>query len=98
MVCQPAQVLNTEPGKQKRHKLLLLYLLLLLFMTMGLPGDSVVKNPPANVGDAGSVAGSERFLEEGNSNPLQYSCLGNPMDRGAWWAIGHRITKKSGTT
>ena len=47
MVCQPAQVLNTEPGKQKCHKLLLLYLLLLLFMTMGLPGDSVVKNMPA---------------------------------------------------
>ena len=46
-MCQPAQVLNTEPGKQKHHKLLLLYLLLFLFRTTGLPGDSVVKNMPA---------------------------------------------------
>ena len=46
-MCQPVQVLNTEPGKQKHHKLLLLYLLLLLFMTAGLPGDLAVKNMPA---------------------------------------------------
>ena len=56
----------------------------------------VVKNPPANAGDrreAGSVPGSGRSPGGGNGNPLQYSCLENPMDRGAWWAIVHSITK-----
>ena len=56
--------------------------------TRGFPGDSVVKNLPANVGDTGdwgSIPGSGRPPEEGNGNSLQYSCLGNPMDRGAWW-------------
>ena len=48
------------------------------------PGGSVVKNPPANSGDVGSVPGSGRSPGEGNGNPLQYSCLRNPMDRGAW--------------
>ena len=52
---------------------------------VGFPGGSVVKNPPANAGDAGSVPDSG--ISPGkNGNPLQYSCLGNPMDRGAWWA------------
>ena len=51
----------------------------------GFPGGSVVKNPPASLGDAGSIPRSERSLGEGNSNPFQLSCLGNPMDRGAWW-------------
>ena len=52
---------------------------------MGFPGGSVVKNPPANAGDArdaGSIPGSERSPGVGNGNPLQYSCLENPMDRG----------------
>ena len=49
---------------------------------LGFPGGSVVKNPPANVGDAGLIPVSGRFPGEGNGNPLQYSCLGNPMDRG----------------
>ena len=56
----------------------------------------VVKNPPANAGDrreAGSVPGSGRSPGGGHDNPLQYSCLENPMDRGAWWAIVHSITK-----
>ena len=51
-----------------------------------------VKNLPANAGgirDVGSVPGSGRFPEEGHGNPLQYSCLENPTDRGAWWAIVH---------
>ena len=59
--------------------------------TLGFPGDSVVKNPLANAGDAGSIPGSGKFPREGNGNPLQYSCLENPMDRGAWWATVHRI-------
>ena len=49
----------------------------------GFLGGSVVKNPPANAGDAGLIPGSGRSPGEGNGNPLQYSCLGNPMDRGA---------------
>ena len=56
----------------------------------------MVKNSPANpgdVGDAGSIPGLGRSPREGNGNPLQYSCLRNPMDRGAWWAIVHGITR-----
>ena len=56
----------------------------------------MVKNPPANAGDlrdAGSISGLRRSPEEGNGNPLEYSYLENPMDRGAWWATVHRVTK-----
>ena len=58
----------------------------LVMIKWGFPGDSVVKNAPASAGDSGLVPGSGRSPEELNSNPLQYSWLGNPMDRGAWWA------------
>ena len=57
------------------------------------PGGSVVKNPPAIAKDTGSIPGLGRFPGEGNSNPLQYSCLGNAMDRGAWQATVHEATK-----
>ena len=59
----------------------------------------MVKNPPANEGDArdirdpGSILGSGRSPGGGHGNPLQYSCLDNPIDRGAWQAIVHRIAK-----
>ena len=56
-------------------------------------GSSVIKNPPAKAEDAGLIPGSRRSPGEGNGNPLQYSCLGNPMDRGAWWAIVHGVTR-----
>ena len=62
----------------------------------GFSGGSVVKNPPAiqgAAGDAGLIPGSGRFLGGGHGNPLQYSCLENPMDRGAWWATFHGVTK-----
>ena len=49
----------------------------------------LVKNPPANMGDLGSIPGLRRFLGEGNGNPLQYSFLENPMDGEAWWATVH---------
>ena len=52
----------------------------------GFPGSSAVKNLLANSGDVGLIPESERSLGEGNGNPLQYSCLENSMDRGAWWA------------
>ena len=55
----------------------------------------MVKNPPAIAGDAGSIPGSGRFPEEGIGNPLQYSCLGNPMSRGAWWTAVYGVAKKS---
>ena len=64
---------------------------------MGFPGGSVVKNPPANAGDtrdAGSVSGSGRSPAGGHGNQLQYSCLENPMDRGAWWYTVHGAVKR----
>ena len=62
------------------------------------PGDTVVKNPPATAGDAGLIPRSGRSPGEGNGNPLQCSCLGNPMDRGAWWATVRGVAKESHTT
>ena len=56
------------------------------------------QNLPANVGDAGLIPGSEISPGEENGNPLQYSCLGNPMDRRTWWATVHRVTKESNMT
>ena len=58
----------------------------------------MVKDLPADAGDAGSIPGSGRSLGEGNGNPLQYSCLGNPMSRGAWWATVHGVAKESDVT
>ena len=60
------------------------------------PGGAVVNNPPAHAGgaeDMSSITGSGRSLEEGNGNPLQYFCLGNLMDRGAWRATVHGVAK-----
>ena len=59
----------------------------------GFPGGSVVKNPPANVGDTGLIPGSGRSPGGGNGDPPQYSCLGNPMDRGALRTTGHAVAK-----
>ena len=53
----------------------------------------MIKNPPANAGDAVLIPGSGIFLGEGNGNPLQYSCLDNHLERGAWWATVHGVTK-----
>ena len=60
----------------------------------GFPGGSVVKNPPANAGDVASISGSGRSHEGGHGNPFQYSCLKNPMDKGAWWATVHGVAKE----
>ena len=59
----------------------------------GFPGGSEVKASAWNVGDLGSIPGWGRFPGEGNGNPLQYSCLENPMDGGAWWATVHRVAR-----
>jgi len=60
---------------------------------MGFPGGSGIKKSPANAGDTGSIPQSRRSPGEGNDNPLQYSCLENSMDRGAWGAAVHGVTK-----
>ena len=66
----------------------------------GVPGDSVVKNPPANAGDirdTGSIPGSGRSPKGGNDNPLQYSCLRNSMDGGTWRVTVHGVTELNTT-
>ena len=68
----------------------------IIIISQGFPGGSVVKNLPANAGgtgDAGSIPRSGRSLRGGNGNPLQYSCLENPINRGAWHATVHGVTK-----
>ena len=60
---------------------------------MDFPGDSDGKESAYNVGDLGLIPGSRRSLGEGNGNPLQYSCLENPMDTGAWWATFHEVAQ-----
>ena len=56
------------------------------------------KEYTCQAGDMGSIPGSRRFPGVGNGNTFQYSCLGNPMDSGAWWATVHGVTKESGMT
>ena len=62
-------------------------------MNMGSPGGTAVKNLPANSRNMGSIPGSGRSPGVGNGNKLQYSCLENPRDRGAWWATVLRVAK-----
>ena len=59
----------------------------------GFPGGSAVKNPPANAGDTGSTPGLGRSPGGGNGSPLQYYCLENPMDGGAWQAVVHGVAE-----
>ena len=59
----------------------------------GFPGGSVGKDSACIAGDLGSIPGSGQSPGEGIGNPLQYSCLENPMDRGAWWATVHEVAK-----
>ena len=75
---------------------------ILLWKIMGFPGGSVGKESACNSGDLGSIPASERSPGEGNGYPLQYSCLGKPMDGGAWWVtvygvvrVGHDWATKS---
>ena len=60
---------------------------------MGFPGGSEVKVSARNAGDLGSIPGLGRSPGEGNGNPLQYPCLENPMDGGAWWATVHGVAE-----
>ena len=75
---------------------LVMYLLVICILSLenkncGLPNGSDDKEFACNAGDQGSIPGSERSPGEGNGNPLQYSCLENPTDRGTWWATVHRV-------
>ena len=65
---------------------------------MGFPGGSDAKASACNVGDLGLIPGLGRSPGGGNGNPLQYSCLGNPTDRGAWWTTVHGFTMSPDTT
>ena len=62
-------------------------------MELGFPSGSVVKDSPVNAGASGSIPDLEKSPGEGNGNPLQYSCLGNPIDRGAWQGTDHEVAK-----
>ena len=65
---------------------------------MGFSDSSDGKESACDIGDQGSIPGLGRYPGEGNGNPLQYSCLGNPMDRGDWQAIVHGVAEESDTT
>ena len=69
-----------------------------VYINTGFPGGSVVKNPPANAEDMGLIRRSGRFPGEGNGNPFQYPCVGNPLDRGAWRPIVHGVSKEPDMT
>ena len=69
-----------------------------IYTLWGFPGGSDCKESACNAGDPGSIPGSGRSPGEGNDSPLQYSCLENPMDSGAWWATVHGGGKESDTT
>ena len=64
-----------------------------VYVCIGFPGDADGKESTYSVGDLGSIPGSERSLGGGHSNPLQYSCLKNPTERGAWRATVHGVPR-----
>ena len=70
---------------------------IIVIIISGFPGGSDGKESTCNAADLGSIPGSGRSPGGENDNPLQYSCLGDPMDRGAWWATVHRVAEL-GTT
>ena len=81
-LCIPSAVYRERPSLTVDH-----------CYSWGSHGGSVVKSPPANAGDSGSICGSGRSPGGGHDNPLRYSCLENPVDRGAWWSTVHGVTK-----
>ena len=83
-VLRESQILREEKGSISHNMFTLK-----VINNTGFPVGLVVKNPPANAGDVGSIPGLGRSPGEGNDNPFQYSCLGDPMDREAWWATVH---------
>ena len=69
-----------------------------MFNQVKILSGPVVKNPPANAGGTGLIPGLGRSPGEGDGNLFQYCCLGNPMDRGTWWATVHGVVKESAMT
>ena len=86
---KPLQAFPARRGHREERSLLGSGLL------SGLPYGSDCKKSACSVGDPGSISGSGRSPREGNGNPCQYSCLENPMDRGAWLATVHRVSKSN---
>ena len=85
----PSYKINDSWENNTQHKNIVNITIIIL----GFPGGSVVKNLPANAGDAGLIPGSGNSLGGGNGNPLHCSCLGNPMDRRTWWALVCGVAK-----
>ena len=86
--------MTSKTGSEKAIQLLFGYLIWEKpAVKQGFPGGSAIKNPPANAGGSSSTPRSRRSPGERNGNPLQYSCLENPLDRGAGQATGHRVRK-----
>ena len=82
-----------KPGGLQVHRVTESQTRLKQLSMRGFPGGSEVKASACNAGDLGSIPGSGRSPGEGNGNPLQYSCLENLMDGGAWWATVHGVAK-----
>ena len=82
-------MLNTSGSKWERNLKKMVYM-----HTQGFSGGSAIKNLPASAGELNYILGPGRSPGEGNGNPLQYSCLENPMDREAWWATVHGVAKE----
>ena len=86
--------LEEEGGMRKRARNILVFQSILpLWHHKGFPGGSYSKESTCNAGDPGSIPGSGRCPGGGNGNPLQYSCLENPVDEGDWQATDHKVTK-----
>ena len=95
--CQPRISEASDRSGLLRPKVLLLYYLIALITSEGFPSASADEESACSAGHMGSIPGSGRAPGGGNGNPLQYSCLGNPMDRGAWWATVHEGRKELDT-
>ena len=93
LICKLRLIAYFADVKRQRREVSLAHCLA-INRDLGFPGGSVVKNLPANAGDRGSIHRRGGSLEEGNGNPLLYSCLENPVDGGEWWATVQGITKE----
>ena len=80
-------------GKIRQKTNIIVEIISRIMVLLGFPGGWDGKEFACSAGDLGSILGSERFPGERNGNPLQYSCLENSMNRGAWWATVHGVTK-----
>ena len=92
ILCNEPQIPTTQFQHLLTHRLFCV-IYNLPTLKLGFPGGAVVNNPPDNAGDTGFIPGLGRSPGEGNDNTLQDSCLENIMDRGAWWATVHGVTK-----